>query len=115
MQKILIVEDEKAIARLLKDILSDEFKDHEIILAEDGLEGYKMIEKEDFALVISDIKMPKMNGTELLDKTLAIKPKTAFVMISAHGDIGMAVDALKKGASDFIEKPIDLNRIITPV
>lgn len=115
MQKILIVEDEKAIARLLKDILSDEFKDHEIILAEDGLEGYKMIEKEDFALVISDIKMPKMNGTELLDKTLAIKPKTAFVMISAHGDIGMAVDALKKGASDFIEKPIDLNRIITSV
>ncbi|MDY3548402.1 sigma-54 dependent transcriptional regulator [Riemerella anatipestifer] len=115
MQKILIAEDEKAISGLLKNILSEEVKDYEILVADDGLEAYKLIEKEDFSLVISDIKMPKVSGTELLQKALEIKPDTAFVMISAHGDINTAVQCLKQGAYDFIEKPIDLNRLITSV
>ncbi|MEJ8597554.1 sigma-54-dependent Fis family transcriptional regulator [Riemerella anatipestifer] len=115
MQKILIVEDEKAISGLLKNILSEEVKDYEILVADDGLEAYKLIEKDDFSLVISDIKMPKVSGTELLQKALEIKPDTAFVMISAHGDINTAVQCLKQGAYDFIEKPIDLNRLITSV
>ncbi|MEC5395166.1 sigma-54-dependent transcriptional regulator [Bergeyella sp. RCAD1439] len=115
MQKILIVEDEKAISGVLKDILSDELENYEFVLAEDGLEGYKSIEKEDFALVISDIKMPKLSGSELLKQALALKPYTTFVMISGHADIDTAVNCLKDGAYDFISKPIDINRLITSV
>ena len=95
MQKILIVEDEKAISGVLQSILSDELTDYEFVVAEDGLEGYKQIEKEDFALVISDIKMPKLSGTELLKQSLQLKPDTTFVMISGHADIDTAVDCLK--------------------
>ncbi len=115
MQKILIVEDEKAISGVLQNILEDELKDYEFVVAEDGLDGYKNIEKEDFALVISDIKMPKLSGTELLKQALALKPETTFVMISGHADIDTAVDCLKDGAYDFISKPIDINRLITSV
>ena len=115
MQKILIVEDEKAISGVLESILSDELKDFEFVIAQDGLEGYKQIEKEDFALVISDIKMPKLSGTELLKQALQLKPETTFVMISGHADIDTAVDSLKEGAYDFISKPIDINRLITSV
>lgn len=115
MQKILIVEDEKAISGVLQSILSDELTDYEFVVAEDGLEGYKQIEKEDFALVISDIKMPKLSGTELLKQALQLKPDTTFVMISGHADIDTAVDCLKEGAYDFISKPIDINRLITSV
>lgn len=115
MQKILIVEDEKAISGVLQSILSDELKDYEFVVAEDGLEGYKNIEKEDFALVISDIKMPKLSGTELLKQALTLKPETTFVMISGHADIDTAVDCLKDGAYDFISKPIDINRLMTSV
>ena len=81
MQKILIVEDEKAISGVLQSILSDELPDYEFVIAEDGLEGLKQIEKEDFTLVVSDIKMPKLSGTELLKQALQIKPDTTFVMI----------------------------------
>lgn len=115
MQKILIVEDEKAISGVLESILSDELTDYEFVIAEDGLTGYKNIEKEDFALVISDIKMPKLSGTELLNKALQIKPDTTFVMISGHADIDTAVSCLKEGAYDFISKPIDINRLLTSV
>lgn len=115
MHKILIVEDEKAISGVLKSILSDELEDYEFVIAEDGLEGYKLLEKEDFSLVISDIKMPKLSGTELLKQTLQLKPDTTFVMISGHADIDTAVDCLKEGAYDFISKPIDINRLITSV
>lgn len=115
MQKILIVEDEKAIAGVLQNILSDELPNFDISIAPDGLEGYKMIEKEDFALVISDIKMPKLSGTELLKQALTLKPESTFVMISGHADIDIAVDCLKDGAYDFISKPIDINRLITSV
>ena len=90
MQKILIVEDEKAISGVLQSILSDELADYEFEIAEDGLEGLKMIEKEDFALVVSDIKMPKLSGTDLLKQALQIKPNTTFVMISGHADIDTA-------------------------
>ena len=115
MQKVLIVEDEKAISGVLHSILSDELTDYEILVAEDGLEAYKLLEKEDFALIISDIKMPKLSGTELLKQALQIKPETTFVMISGHADIDTAVSALKDGAYDFISKPIDINRLITSV
>ena len=115
MQKILIVEDEKAISGVLHSILSDELPDYEFVIADDGLEGYKQIEKEDFALVISDIKMPKLSGTELLKQSLALKPETTFIMISGHADIDSAVSCLKDGAYDFISKPIDINRLITSV
>lgn len=115
MQKILIVEDEKAISGVLHNILSDELPDYEFILAEDGLEGYKQIEKEDFALIISDIKMPKLSGTELLKQSLTLKPESTFVMISGHADIDSAVGCLRDGAYDFISKPIDINRLITSV
>ncbi|TXF79310.1 sigma-54-dependent transcriptional regulator [Chryseobacterium sp.] len=115
MQKILIVEDEKAISGVLQSILSDELTDYEFVIADDGLEGLKQIEKEDFALVVSDIKMPKLSGTELLKEALQKKPDTTFVMISGHADIDTAVDCLKEGAYDFISKPIDINRLITSV
>ncbi|MCZ2085533.1 MULTISPECIES: sigma-54 dependent transcriptional regulator [unclassified Kaistella] len=115
MQKILIVEDEKSISGVLHSILSEELPDYEFIIADDGLEGLKQIEKEDFALVLSDIKMPKVSGTELLKQALQIKPDTTFVMISGHADIDTAVDCLKVGAYDFISKPIDINRLITSV
>ena len=112
MQKILIVEDEKAISGVLHSILSDELPNYEFVLAEDGLEGYKHIEKDDFELVISDMKMPKLSGTELLKQALALKPEQTFVMISGHADIDTAVDCLKEGAYDFIAKPIDINTIL---
>lgn len=115
MPKILIVEDEKTISGVLENILSDELKEYEFIIAEDGLEGYKQIEKEDFALVISDLKMPKLNGVELLKQALQLKPETTFVMMSGHADIDTAVDALREGAYDFISKPIDINRLLTSV
>lgn len=115
MQKILIVEDEKAISGVLQSILSEELTNYEFEVAEDGLEGLKLIEKEDFALVVSDIKMPKLSGTDLLKQALQIKPDTTFVMISGHADIDTAIDCLKEGAYDFISKPIDINRLITSV
>lgn len=115
MQKILIVEDEKAISGVLHSILSEEVPDYDFDIAEDGLEAYKLLEKQDYALVISDIKMPKVSGTELLKQTLQLKPDTTFVMISGHADIDTAVSCLKEGAYDFISKPIDINRLITSV
>lgn len=115
MQKILVVEDEKAISDVLQSILSEELTDYEFVAAYDGLEGYKLIEKEDFALIISDIKMPKLSGTELLKQSLALKPESNFIMISGHADIDSAVSCLRDGAYDFISKPIDINRLITSV
>ena len=101
MQKILIVEDE--------------IQGSEITIAENGLDAYKLIEKNDFDLIISDIKMPKLSGNELLTQSLSIKPESVFLMISGHADIDTAVTCLKNGAYDFISKPIDINRLITSV
>ena len=115
MQKILIVEDEKSISNILENILSDEIQGSEITIAENGLDAYKLIEKNDFDLIISDITMPKLSGNELLTQSLSIKPESVFVMISGHADIETAVSCLKNGAYDFISKPIDINRLITSV
>ena len=115
MQKILIVEDEKSISNILENILSDEIQGSEITIAENGLDAYKLIEKNDFDLIISDIKMPKVSGNELLTQSLSIKPESVFLMISGHADIETAVSCLKNGAYDFISKPIDINRLITSV
>ncbi|VDH04970.1 sigma-54-dependent transcriptional regulator [Bergeyella zoohelcum] len=115
MQKILIVEDEKAISGILKEILTEELPDYEIAIAEDGVQGLKLIEKDEYALVISDLRMPKMTGDEMLKQAKQLKPETVFVMISAHGDIDSAVHCLKEGAFDFIQKPVDINRLLTSV
>ena len=115
MQKILIVEDEKSISNILESILSDEIENSEIIVTENGFDAFKLIEKNDFDLIISDIKIPKLLGTELLHQSLQLKPESVFIMISGHADIDIAVDCLRKGAYDFISKPIDINRLITSV
>lgn len=115
MQKILIVEDEKSISNILESILSDEIENSEIIVMENGFDAFKLIEKNDFDLIISDIKMPKLLGTELLHQSLQLKPESVFIMISGHADIDIAVGCLRKGAYDFISKPIDINRLITSV
>ena len=113
MAKILIIDDEKAIRAALKDIL--EHEKHAVEEAEDGTVGLDKVKKGRFDLVLCDIKMPKMDGLELLEKLQAHDPDLPVVMISGHGTIDTAVDALKKGAFDFIQKPPDINRILVSV
>ncbi|MGG5507213.1 MULTISPECIES: sigma-54-dependent transcriptional regulator [unclassified Myroides] len=113
--KILIVEDESAIRRVLIRILEEESPDYKVDGAEDGAEGLQKIAQEDYDLVISDIKMPKMSGDELLVEAKKIKPETVFVMISGHGDLETAINTMKLGAYDYISKPPDLNRLLTTV
>ena len=115
MSKILIVEDEASIRRVLVKILSEEDKSHEIYEAEDGLIALNKIKKENFDLVLCDIKMPKMDGIEVLEFTKKIKPEIPIIMISGHGDLETAVDSMKKGAYDYISKPPDLNRLLNTV
>ncbi len=115
MSKILIVEDEASIRRVLIKILSDEDKSHEICEAEDGLFAINKIKKENFDLVLCDIKMPKMDGIEVLEFTKKIKPEIPIIMISGHGDLDTAVESMKKGAYDYISKPPDLNRLLNTV
>lgn len=112
MSKILIVEDEKAIRNVLKKIISAENDAYIISEAENGLEAYELIQKESYDLILCDIKMPKMDGVEFLDKCMALNPETTVVMISGHGDIETAVECMKKGAFDFISKPPDLNHLM---
>ena len=115
MSKILIVEDEVSIRRVLVKILSEEDKSHEIYEAENGLIALNKIKKENFDLVLCDIKMPKMDGIEVLEFTKKIKPEIPIVMISGHGDLDTAVDSMRKGAYDYISKPPDLNRLLNTV
>ncbi|ATA68879.1 response regulator [Capnocytophaga cynodegmi] len=115
MPKILIIEDEPAIRRVLKKILLDENKEYEVEEAPDGVEGLEKIKKEDFDLVLCDIKMPKLDGMEVLTSTKKIKPEIPFVMISGHGDLETAVNTMKLGAYDYISKPPDLNRLLNTV
>ncbi|GJQ07833.1 Fis family transcriptional regulator [Capnocytophaga cynodegmi] len=115
MPKILIIEDEPAIRRVLKKILLDESKEYEVEEAPDGVEGLEKIKKEDFDLVLCDIKMPKLDGIEVLTSTKKIKPEIPFVMISGHGDLETAVNTMKLGAYDYISKPPDLNRLLNTV
>lgn len=115
MTKILIVEDEETIRRVLKNILLDENKKFEIDEAKDGLEAKQLIDKNEYDLVICDIKMPKMDGEELLCQVMKERPLLPFIMISGHGTIEIAVDCIKKGAFDYIPKPPDLGRLLSAV
>lgn len=115
MSRILIIEDEPAIRRVLVKILSDEDKSHELFEAENGIDGINLIKKHQFDLIISDVKMPKVDGIEVLEFINLNFPETPFVMISGHGDLDLAVDSMKKGAFDYISKPPDLNRLLTTV
>ena len=115
MSKILIVEDEAAIRRVLSKILLEEDENYQIEEAVDGIEALEKIKKEDFDLVLCDIKMPKFDGIEVLEATKKIKPETPFIMISGHGDLETAVNSMRLGAFDYISKPPDLNRLLTAV
>lgn len=115
MSKILIVEDEAAIRRVLSKILSEEDKSYEIEEAYNGEEAIEKIKKIDFDLILCDIKMPKKDGLEVLLETKELKPETRVVMISGHGDLDTAVQAMKLGAFDYISKPPDLNRLLNTV
>jgi DNA-binding NtrC family response regulator len=115
MSKILIVEDEDAIRRVLIKILKQENESYQIEEARDGVEAVEIIKNTDLDLVLCDIKMPKMDGVEVLDHVKKIKPELPIVMISGHGDLDTAVDTMRKGAFDYISKPPDLNRLLQTV
>lgn len=111
--KILIIDDERSIRNSLKEILGDE--GYEVDVAEDGMAALSMVDKEKYNVIFCDIKMPGMDGTEVLDKMVAEGIDAAIVMISGHGDIDTAVECIKKGAFDYIQKPLDLNRILITI
>ncbi len=115
MSKILIIEDEAAIRRVLNKIISEENEAYNVEEAVDGLQGIEMIMNNDYDLVFCDIKMPKMDGVEVLEKAKKIKPETPIVMISGHGDLETAVNTMRLGAFDYISKPPDLNRLLNTV
>lgn len=115
MAKILIVEDEKAIRNVLKNILQDENKAYKISVAEHGKAAIDLLATEEHDLVLCDIKMPGMDGLEVLDHIVKKHPDTTVVMISGHGDLETAVDCMRKGAYDYISKPPDLNRLLSTV
>ena len=111
--KILIIDDERAIRNSLKEILMDE--GYEADVAEDGAQGVDMALKEKYSVIFCDIKMPNMDGIEVLDKFMEEGVDAAVIMISGHGDIDTAVECIKKGDFDFIQKPLDLNRILITI
>jgi DNA-binding NtrC family response regulator len=113
MAKILIIDDEKSIRKTLREIL--EYEKYQVDEAADGAEGLGMVQKEKYDIVLCDIKMPKMDGIEVLDKIMALAIDTPVVMVSGHGNIETAVEAVKKGAFDFIAKPLDLNRLLVTI
>jgi DNA-binding NtrC family response regulator len=115
MPKILIIEDEVSIRRVLTKILLEECDTYIVEEAEDGKSGFEKIKNEDYDLVLCDIKMPKMNGEELLEAVKKIKPEIPMVMISGHGDLETAVNTMRLGAFDYISKPPDLNRLLNTV
>jgi DNA-binding NtrC family response regulator len=115
MSRILIIEDEEAIRRVLVKILSEENSLYKVFEAVDGLSGTELIKKEDFDLILCDIKMPKMDGVEVLQAAKKLKPEVPIVMISGHGDLDTAVNTMRLGAFDYISKPPDLNRLLNTV
>ncbi|MFT6370465.1 MAG: two-component system nitrogen regulation response regulator NtrX [Maribacter sp.] len=115
MSKILVIEDEAAIRRVLVKILSEENDAYTVEEAEDGLKGLETIKNNDYDLVLCDIKMPKMDGVEVLEAARKLKPEIPFIMISGHGDLDTAVNTMRLGAFDYISKPPDLNRLLTTV
>ncbi|HRX12422.1 MAG TPA: sigma-54 dependent transcriptional regulator, partial [Draconibacterium sp.] len=113
MSKILVIDDERSIRNTLKDIL--EYEKYSVDLAEDGIKGIEKIKGNGFDVVLCDIKMPGMDGIEVLEQLVQISPDTPVVMISGHGNIDTAVESIKKGAFDYIEKPLDLNRLLITI
>lgn len=113
MTKVLVIDDEKAIRRSIREIL--EFEKYEVDEAEDGVQGLGMAQKNNYDVILSDIKMPKMDGLELQNKLNESNVNSALIIMSGHGTIDTAVDAVKKGAYDFLAKPIDLNRLLVTV
>jgi two-component system nitrogen regulation response regulator NtrX len=113
MAKILVIDDEKSIRNTLTEILAAE--DHEVLSAEDGPTGLKLYEENKLDVVLCDIKMQEMDGMEVLEKILEQPKDVPVIMISGHGDIEIAVEAIKKGAFDFLEKPLDLNRLLITI
>ena len=111
--KILVIDDERSIRNSLKEILADE--GYDVDVAEDGAQGCEMADKEKYSVIFCDIKMPGMDGIEVLDKLTENGIDSAVVMISGHGDISTAVECIKKGAFDYIPKPLDLNRILITI
>ena len=111
--KILIIDDERSIRNSLKEILVDE--GYDVDVAENGVLGCQMVDKEKYSVIFCDIKMPEMDGLEVLDRLNEMGVESAVVMISGHGDIETAVECIKKGAFDFIQKPLDLNRILITI
>ena len=115
MSKILVIEDEAAIRRVLVKILNEENEAYQIEEAPDGAAGMQKIRQSDYDLVLCDIKMPKMDGVEVLQEARKEKPEIPFIMISGHGDLDTAVQTMRLGAFDYISKPPDLNRLLTTV
>ncbi|WP_433833107.1 sigma-54-dependent transcriptional regulator [Flavobacterium anhuiense] len=115
MSKILIIEDEAAIRRVLVKILSEENDSYQVDEAEDGVAGLEKIKNNDYDLVLCDIKMPKMDGVEVLEEAKKVKPEIPMVMISGHGDMETAIQTMRLGAFDYISKPPDLNRLLNTV
>ncbi len=115
MSKILIIEDEAVIRRVLTKIISEESSSYEVSEAEDGLHGLELASKFSYDLILCDIKMPKMDGVEVLGKIKKVKPEIPVIMISGHGDLDTAVQTMRLGAFDYISKPPDLNRLLTTV
>ncbi len=113
MAKILVIDDEKSIRNSMKEILA--FEGHEVVLAENGMEGVVAVKTEKPEIIFCDIKMPKMEGIEVLQRIKEFTPEIPVIMISGHGTIDTAIEAIKKGAYDFIEKPLDLNRILITI
>lgn len=113
MAKILITDDERSIRNALKEIL--EYEKYDIDLAEDGQVAFDMFKKNEYDLILSDIKMPKMDGLELLEQVKKENPDQSFILITGHGDVETAVTAIQNGAYDFIQKPLDLNRLLVTV
>ncbi len=113
MPRILVIDDERPIRTTLSDIF--EYEDYQVDAAAEGFSALDMIDKNKYDIILCDIKMPKMDGIELLDKIQELTPDTPIIMISGHGTVDTAVEALKKGAYDFIEKPLDLNRLLVTI
>jgi DNA-binding NtrC family response regulator len=113
MSKILVIDDEKSIRNTLKEVL--EYENHQVDLAEDGPSGLELFAANSYDIVLCDIKMPKMDGNEVLFKINEISADIPVIMISGHGNIDTAVEAIKKGAYDFLEKPLDLNRLLITI
>ena len=113
MARILVIDDEESIRNTLQEIL--EYEKYSVDLSEDGEQGLELVKKNDYNVILCDIKMPKMDGIDVLERVTRLQPDTPVIMISGHGNIDTAVESIKKGAYDFIEKPLDLNRLLITI